>query len=156
MEEAFTELWPRRAPGGAVTTPKEALILASIIEKETAMDAERARVSAVFHNRLNKQMRLQSDPTVVYAVTAGAGPLHRSLTRRDLATDSPYNTYRVHGLPPGPITNPGRASIAAALNPAADNALYFVADGSGGHVFARTLAEHNRNVARWRRLKRRP
>ena len=156
MRETFAELWPRRAPGGAVTTPTEALILASIIEKETAKDAERTRVSAVFHNRLKKHMRLQSDPTVVYAVTVGTGPLHRSLTRRDLATDSPYNTYRVHGLPPGPITNPGRASIVAALNPAVDDALYFVADGSGGHVFARTLTEHNRNVARWRRLKRHP
>jgi len=154
MREALEELWPRRVPSPVVKTPADALVLASIIEKETAVDAERARVSAVFHNRLQKRMRLQSDPTVVYAVAAGAGPLERALSRRDLAIDSPYNTYRVRGLPPGPIANPGRASIVAALAPATDDALYFVADGTGGHVFARTLAEHNRNVTRWRRHQR--
>ncbi len=155
MRATLDELWRARAPDLAVNTAEEALILASIIEKETAMNAERARVSAVFHNRLRRRMRLQSDPTVTYAITSGAAPLDRELTRRDLAVASPYNTYRVRGLPPGPIANPGRASIVAALAPSASKALYFVADGSGGHVFAGTLTEHNRNVARWRRSRRR-
>ncbi len=155
MRETLDRLWPLRAPGTAVKTPEQALILASMIEKETAIDTERGRISAVFHNRLRRRMRLQSDPTVVYAIAGGAGPLDRKLTRRDLAVDSPYNTYRVRGLPPGPIANPGRASIRAALDPGDGDELYFVADGSGGHVFATTLGEHNRNVARWRRLRRR-
>ncbi len=155
MGEALDELWPGRAPGLPIETPAEAVVLASIIEKETALDGERARVSAVFHNRLRRRMRLQSDPTVVYAIAGGGGALDRPLTRRDLAVASPFNTYKVRGLPPGPIANPGRASIAAALNPADSEELYFVADGSGGHVFAKTLIEHNRNAARWRRLQRR-
>jgi UPF0755 protein len=152
MDDTLAKLWAARGSDLAVATPAEALTLASIIEKETAVPAERPLVSAVFQNRLRRGMKLQSDPTVVYALTKGAGPLARKLTRADLEADSPYNTYVAAGLPPGPIGAPGRAAIEAALHPAQSDALYFVADGSGGHVFAKTLDEHNRNVARWRAL----
>lgn len=154
MTAAVAELWAAREAGAALRTPDEAIILASIIEKETGIAEERRRVSAVFHNRLKRGMRLQSDPTVVYGLAGGSGGMGRPLTRADLATPSPYNSYLNHGLPPGPIANPGRAAIEAALNPDDSKDLYFVADGSGGHAFARTLQEHNRNVARFRRLQR--
>jgi UPF0755 protein len=153
MDDLLAELWPGRAADLPFAGRKEALTLASIVDKETATAAERPLVAAVFVNRLRRGMRLQADPTVIYGLTAGEGRLGRSLTRHDWEDDSAYNTYRIDGLPPGPIANPGRASIEAVLNPADVDYLYFVADGSGGHAFARTLAEHNRNVATWRRIK---
>lgn len=154
MDRVVAAAWRRRGRNLAISTPDQAVALASLIERESARPAEYARISAVFHNRLRRGMKLQSDPTVIYALTGGAGPLGRELRRADLDTASPYNTYRRAGLPPGPIAAPGPAALAAALNPAETEDLYFVADGSGGHVFARTLAEHNRNAAAWRRLRR--
>jgi peptidoglycan lytic transglycosylase G len=144
------QLWEKRAPNLPIKNITEALILASIVEKETGQPEERPLVAAVFMNRLKRKMRLQSDPTVVYGITRGL-PLGRAISAVDLRQVTAYNTYRVGGLPPTPIANPGLASIAAVLAPADEDYLYFVADGSGGHAFATTLKEHNRNVARWRR-----
>ena len=152
MANTLDELWQGREAELPVATPEEAVILASIVEKETALDNERPIVASVFVNRLRRGMRLQSDPTVSYGLTLGQEPLGRSLTRSDLQSDTPYNTYIIGGLPPGPIASPGRASIEAVLHPAETGYLYFVADGSGGHAFASTNDEHNRNVARWRRF----
>lgn len=154
QERTLAEAWEARDPDIPIATPEEALVLASIIEKETGVAAERARVSAVFHNRLRRGMRIQSDPTIIYGITKGQGPLDRALTRRDINEPTPWNTYVIDALPPTPIANPGRESIFAAVQPAESEELYFVADGTGGHVFAESLAEHNRNVAAWRAIER--
>jgi len=148
------QVWKKRVEKSELKTPEDALILASIIEKETGKSSERAHVSGVFHNRLRRGMPLQSDPTVAYGVTLGKSLLKRPLSRTDLRTASPFNTYLNKGLPPRPISNPGLAAIRAAIMPMETADLYFVADGWGGHVFASTLKEHHRNVVRWRRSQR--
>lgn len=154
MQKTIDELWENRNPDLPYTTVEEALTMASIVEKETSVPSERARIAGVFVNRLKKGMRLQTDPTVIYAVTNGTMELKRPLTFADLKKDHPFNTYTRKGLPPAPICNPGRESIAAALNPAETKELYFVADGTGGHAFARTFDEHRANIAAWKRKKR--
>ncbi|KKL19104.1 hypothetical protein LCGC14_2468850, partial [marine sediment metagenome] len=135
-----------------IETPEEALVLASIIEKETGLAEERDLVASVFVNRLRKGMRLQTDPTVIYGVTEGKGTLGRGLRQSELQRKTPYNTYEIDGLPPGPIANPGLASLKAATQPGESDFVYFVADGTGGHAFGKTLAEHNANVAKWRKI----
>ena len=152
MNETLDNLWPKRVADLPLTNKIDALVLASIVERETAVPDERPHVAAVFLNRLAKHMKLQSDPTVIYAVSNGEGVLDRPLSQKDLTLASPFNTYVAEGLPPGPICNPGLASLSAVLHPADSPDLYFVADRSGGHVFAKTLAEHNRNVARLRQM----
>ncbi len=153
MKETLEELWPKRKAGLPIDSEKEVVTLASIIEKETGVASERPRVAAVFINRLRLNMKLESDPTVTYGITLGRRPLGRDLNRGDLQAATPYNTYTMVGLPPGPIANPGRASLEAALNPIASKEIFFVADGSGGHAFAETLEQHNKNVAAWRKLR---
>ncbi|MBP0446620.1 endolytic transglycosylase MltG [Roseomonas sp. SSH11] len=153
MDEALKEAWANRAPDLPISSPREALVLASIVERETAVAAERPRVASVFINRLRRGMPLQSDPTVAYAAADGA-PLDRPLSRADLERDHPFNTYRNRGLTPGPIASPGKEALRAVTRPDTTDLIYFVADGSGGHAFARTLDEHNRNVARWREIER--
>jgi UPF0755 protein len=145
------ELWEKRAPNLPISTKEEAVILASIVEKETGVAHERPRVASVFVNRLRKGMKLQSDPTIIYGLTKGV-PLGRGIRQSELDKATPYNTYVINGLPPTPIANPGREAIAAVLNPAESDDLFFVADGTGGHVFASTLAEHDKNVQNWRQI----
>jgi UPF0755 protein len=152
QKKAIEGLWPKRAPGLPIKTPEQAVILASIVEKETAKSDERTRVAAVFVNRLRRNVRLQSDPTIIYGIVGGKGVLDRPITKADIAGKTDYNTYHINGLPPTPIANPGMAAIEAVLNPATSNELYFVADGTGGHAFAETLADHNKNVALWRQI----
>ena len=154
MEKTLDEAWKKRTAGLPLANKRDALILASMIEKETAVPAERTRIAAVFINRLRRRMKLDSDPTTIYGLTLGKVPFNRELTRADLTSNTPYNTYVIMGLPRGPICNPGRASIVAATNPVRDRAIYFVADGQGGHAFALTLYEHQRNVERWRQIQR--
>jgi len=165
-DKALDALWAARATDLPLRSPEEAVILASIVEKETGVTGERARVAAVFINRLRRGMKLQSDPTVIYGLVIGdddhdhdhggarSSDLGRPLLTTDLERASPYNTYMIDALPPAPICHPGRAALEAVLNPATSQELYFVADGSGGHAFAETLEQHNRNVAQWRRIQR--
>ncbi len=150
------KVWERRVPGLPIKTPEEMVVLASIVEKETAKADERPHVASVFVNRLNRGMKLQSDPTIIYGLFGGKGkPKDRPIYKSDIKKPTPYNTYVINALPPGPISNPGRASLEAVANPSTTQDLYFVADGTGGHVFAATLAEHNANVARWRVIEKR-
>jgi UPF0755 protein len=150
QDRLLREVWERRSPDLPLKSPDQLIILASIIERETSKPEERTRVAAVFANRLKQKMKLETDPTVIYGLAFGKGSLGRPLTKADIAQPTPYNTYVIHGLPPGPIDNPGRASIEAAANPARTKELFFVADGTGGHAFAETYEQHQKNVARLR------
>jgi len=152
QRRALQEAWERRASDLPLRSPEELLVLASIVEKETGKPEERARVAAVFVNRLKQRMRLQSDPTIIYGLVGGKGTLGRPISRSEISQPTPYNTYTIEGLPPGPIANPGRASIEATANPARTRELYFVADGTGGHSFSDSLEQHNRNVAKLRAM----
>lgn len=153
MTKTMAELWPERSPNTMVKTPLEALTLASIVEKETALKSELRMVSGVYSNRLRIGMRLQADPTIIYPITKGKS-LGRRIRKSEIRDVNNYNTYAMAGLPKGPIANPSRAAIAAVLNPQRTTALYFVADGKGGHIFADTLQEHNANVAKWFAIRR--
>ena len=154
MQRYLAQAWAKRQADLPLKSPQEAIIFASIVEKETGRPDERNRVAGVFMNRLRKGMRLESDPTVIYGIAGGRGSLGRPLTRSDLRQQTPHNTYRIKGLPPTPICNPGRSAIEATLNPAATTELFFVADGTGGHAFSTTLREHNAAVSNWRKLER--
>ena len=153
MQDTIAELWPNRSPDTVAKTPQEAVTLAAIVEKETGKASERRMIAGVYSNRIRKGMMLQADPTIIYPITRGK-PLGRRIRQSEISAVNDYNTYAMTGLPKGPITNPGRASIEAVLNPARTDALYFVADGTGGHVFATTLADHNRNVEKWFAIRR--
>jgi UPF0755 protein len=153
MTRALDKLWAERAPNTVAKSPKEAIILASIVEKETGVPGERPMVAGVYGNRLKSGMMLQADPTIIYPITKGK-PLGRRIKKSEIAAVNGYNTYAMTGLPKGPIANPGRLSILAVLHPADTNALYFVADGKGGHIFADTLEQHNQNVRKWFEIRR--
>lgn len=153
MRDTVADLWPKRAPGIAVSTPQEAVTLASIVEKETGVARERRMVAGLYSNRLRQGMMLQADPTIIYPITRGK-PLGRRIRQSEISAVNGYNTYTMTGLPTGPITNPGREAIAAVLNPAKTDALYMVADGTGGHAFGSTLEQHNANVAKWFAIRR--
>jgi UPF0755 protein len=153
MKRQLDALWAKRAPGLVVKSPQEAMVLASIVEKETGKPAERRLVAGLYSNRLRQGMLLQADPTIIYPITRGK-PLGRRIKQSEIQAVNDYNTYAMIGLPKGPITNPGRESIAAVLNPAKTNALYMVADGTGGHAFADTLEQHNANVEKWFAIRR--
>ena len=152
--KTLDEIWAGRDRDLPFSDPKDLVTLASIVEKETGKADERPHVASVFLNRLQRNIRLQSDPTIIYGLVGGAGTLGRPITRADIDKSTPYNTYHINGLPPGPIANPGRAALEAVANPSNTKDLYFVADGTGGHIFAASLAEHNRNVTKWRKLER--
>ena len=152
MQKTMAELWEQRDQDIPVRSMEELVTFASIVEKETGRPDERDRVAAVFYNRMRKGMRLQSDPTIIYGIVGGQGALGRGITKADIETKSPYNTYQINGLPPGPICNPGKSAILAALHPAKTSDLYFVADGTGGHTFSETLKEHNNAVQKWRQV----
>jgi UPF0755 protein len=152
QQRALKEVWDRHSPDLPIKTPEQLVALASLVEKETGKPEERTRVAAVFVNRLKQKMRLQSDPTIIYGLVGGKGTLGRPIMKSEIEQPTPYNTYQIEGLPPGPIANPGRASLEAAANPARTRELYFVADGTGGHAFAETYEQHQRNVARLRAM----
>ncbi|MCA0401479.1 MAG: endolytic transglycosylase MltG [Proteobacteria bacterium] len=152
QRKLLDDVWKRRAKDLTLKSPRELVILASIVEKETGRADERSRVAGVFYNRMSKNMKLQSDPTIIYGLVGGKASLGRGILRSEIERPTPYNTYVINGLPPGPIANPGRAAMEATANPSKTRDLYFVADGTGGHAFAETLEQHNRNVARWRQI----
>ncbi|MGO9628963.1 MAG: endolytic transglycosylase MltG [Xanthobacteraceae bacterium] len=151
-QRVLKEVWDRHSPDLPIKTPEQLVVLASLVEKETGKPEERTRVAAVFVNRLKQRMRLQSDPTIIYGLVGGKGTLGRPIMKSEIDQPTPYNTYQIDGLPPGPIANPGRASLEAAANPARTRELYFVADGTGGHAFAETYEQHQKNVARLRAM----
>jgi UPF0755 protein len=151
-QRLLKDIWDRRSPDLPLKTPDQLVILASLVEKETSKPDERSRVAAVFVNRLKQKMRLQADPTIIYGLVGGKGTLGRPIQKNEIEQPTPYNTYVIDGLPPGPIANPGRAALEASANPARTRELYFVADGTGGHVFAETYEQHQRNVTKLRSL----
>jgi UPF0755 protein len=152
QKRVLAEIWERRNPDVPIKSPEQLVVLASIVEKETGKADERSRVAAVFVNRLRQKIKLQSDPTIIYGLVGGKGTLGRPIKRSEITQPSPYNTYVIEGLPPGPIANPGRASLEAAANPARTRDLFFVADGTGGHAFTETYDQHQKNVAKLRTL----